>query len=108
MIISEIPQGEGFRKSCLIENTEQFMIRQLPFTAQNYYTLTNIDLKGMEFRDDYFLVTKEEPVFSFDNQLNLISLSKAMFKNAKHLEGKELTTLNKAFSKGFSDKPTRL
>jgi hypothetical protein len=108
MIISEISQGESFRKSCLIENTEQVMIRQSSYTSPTCYTLTDIDFTGMSFRDDYFLITTEPPLYTFDNQLNLISLSRAMFKNARQLEGRELSTLNKAFSKGFSDKPTRL
>lgn len=109
MLISDISHGDAFRKSCLIENTEQTMISHSTYySGPSCYTLTTTDFNEMDFRDDYFLITTSQAPYSFDNQFNLISLSRALFKHAKQLEGPALTTLNRVYSKGFSDKPTRL
>jgi hypothetical protein len=54
---------------------------------------------------DPILLSSGRPLAAIDKQFNFVSLSQAMIKGAKLLEGAELAMLNKAYSKYFSKTP---
>ncbi len=100
---------EQFRRTFLAEKPEYVtdMPHQNIYLARSCYMATASDFVDA-FRRDYIVLSTEPPIGIIDKQFSLISLSQAMFKNAKPLEGNDLALLNKTYSKHFSSTPTRL
>jgi hypothetical protein len=113
LLVTDIPQAdELFRRSFLTDHSETSIMSNTQLAARSkvpYYLVTCSDFEEKNpFRNDYVLLSTDEPLSIVDKQFSLVSLSQAMFKNARPLEGEGLAILNDTYSKFFSKTPTRL
>ncbi len=111
-LVTDLPQlEEQFRRTFLTQTVQSIAMSQTTTmdARLHCYLVTASDFcEKNPFRNDYVLLSSGEPLSSIDKQFSLISLSQAMFKNAKPLEGNDLAMLNQSYSKYFSKTPTRL
>lgn len=111
-LVTDLPQiEEQFRRTLLSQSVQTIDMAHTTTTDARLhcYLVTATDFCGKSnFRNDYVLLSGNRQISTVDKQFSLISLSQAMFKNAKPLEGADLALLNQSYSRRFSKTPTRL
>ena len=108
-VITELPQiEEAFRRTFVTEKCESMdTVTTRSRSRFNCYTISGPDF-SQNFRDDYSLVTGEDPLSPLGKQASILALATNLFAGSKPLAGKEMEVLNKTFSRLRSSVPIKL
>ena len=110
MLITDIPPMENeLRKAVAIETMAKGRSCIKEGSSEFYFRLTNTDFEIPYIQYLYKvsdIVTLNNR--TIDSQFDVISIANEIYKNAKPLEGIELSILNKTFTRLLSKTPTKI